>query len=187
MKLAAAGSLGLASGVGAAAAVTHWGRATPAPYRFFSEAEAGLLIAICEQIIPRDDTPGATDAGVIHYIDRQICGPLARHQEAYRRGLESLRQTCLQLYQTPFEKLAFERQTEALRLVEAGGAPKELWKDPSQQAFFGLVLDHTRQGFYGSPRHGGNRDYVGYRIMGLAVPNFIGPDHAAMGHPSPLG
>ena len=62
-------------------------------------------------------------------------------------------------------------------MIEAGKAPKELWEEPSQRAFFDLVLDHTRQGFYGSPRHGGNRDYVGYRIMGLAVPNLLGPEH----------
>jgi gluconate 2-dehydrogenase gamma chain len=174
LKLAAVGTLGAAVGVGASAGIAHWGRTAPPPWRFFSEAEARLLIAICEQIIPRDDTPGATDAGVIFYIDRQISGPLARHQQSYRLGLASFGRTCLQVYKTPFEELAFEQQTDALRLIEAGKAPKELWGDPSQQTFFGLVLDHTRQGFYGSPRHGGNRDYASYRMLGLAYPNLIG-------------
>jgi gluconate 2-dehydrogenase gamma chain len=174
LKLAAVGTLGAAVGVGASAGIAYWGRTPPAPYRFFSEAEAGLLIAICEQIIPRDDTPGATDAGVIYYIDKQLCGPLARHQQSYRAGLESFRQTCLQLYKTAFEKLGFDQQTDALRRIEAGQGPKELWHGSSQQAFFNLVLDHTRQGFYGSPRHGGNRGYASYRMMGLAYPNLIG-------------
>jgi gluconate 2-dehydrogenase gamma chain len=174
LKLAAVGALGAAVGAGTSAGVTHWGRSqAPAPFRFFSEGEARLLTAICEQIIPRDDTPGATDAGVIYYIDRQISGPLARCQQSYRQGLAAFGQTCLQGYKTPFEELAFERQTDALRLIEAGGAPKELWGDLSQQAFFGLVLDHTRQGFYGSPRHGGNRNYVSYRMLGLAYPNLM--------------
>jgi gluconate 2-dehydrogenase gamma chain len=39
-------------------------------YYFFTEEEAICIIAICEQIIPADQDPGATDAGVIHYIDR---------------------------------------------------------------------------------------------------------------------
>jgi gluconate 2-dehydrogenase gamma chain len=174
LKLAAVGALGAAAGAGASAGITYWGRTqAPAPYRFFSAGEARLLIAMCEQIIPRDDTPGATDAGVIYYIDRQISGPLARYQQSYRQGLASFGQTCVQVYKTPFEELAFERQTDALRLIEAGRAPKELWGDPSQQAFFGLVLDHTRQGFYGSPRHGGNRNYVSYRMLGLAYPNLL--------------
>ncbi len=183
LKLAAVGALGASVGVGASAGIAHWGRTAPPPYRFFSEAEARLLIAICEQIIPRDDTPGATDAGVIYYIDRQITGPLARHQQSYRLGLASFGQTCLQVYKTRFEELAFEQQTDALRLIEASKAPKKLWGDPSQQAFFGLVLDHTRQGFYGSPRHGGNRDYASYRMLGLAYPNLIGRNRYANGHP----
>jgi gluconate 2-dehydrogenase gamma chain len=173
LKLAAVGTLGVAVGVGSTAVITHWGRTPPAPFQFFSESEASLMTAVCEQIIPRDDTPGATDAGVIYYIDRQIRGPLARYQQSYRRGLDSFAKTCQQLYKTSFEKLTFDQQTDALRLVEAGKAPKELWDDPSQQTFFELVLDHTRQGFYGSPRHGGNRNYVSYRIMGLAYPNLL--------------
>jgi gluconate 2-dehydrogenase gamma chain len=183
LKLVAVVALGAAVGVGASAGITHWGRTAPPPYRFFSEAEAKLLIAICEQIISRDDTPGATDAGVIYYIDRQISGPLARHQQSYRLGLVSFRKTCLQVYKTPFEELAFEQQTDALRLIEEDNAPNELWGDPSQKAFFDLVLDHTRQGFYGSPRHGGNRDYASYRMLGLAYPNLIGQNRYANGRP----
>ena len=185
LKLAAVGTLGASVGLGASAGITYWGHTrAPVPYRFFSEEEARLLTAMCEQIIPRDDTPGATDAGVIYYIDRQISGPLARHQRSYRQGLAAFRQTCLQVFKTPFEDLAFERQTEALRLIEAGRAPGEHWGDLSQQAFFGLVLDHTRQGFYGSPRHGGNRNYASYRMMGLAYPNLLARNRDGHDHPA---
>ncbi|MBD3274562.1 MAG: hypothetical protein GF372_04590, partial [Candidatus Marinimicrobia bacterium] len=31
-------------------------------WRYFTEQEAELVIAICEQIIPADEDPGATDA-----------------------------------------------------------------------------------------------------------------------------
>jgi gluconate 2-dehydrogenase gamma chain len=183
LKLAAVGTLGAVVGVGASAGIARWGRTPTPPFLFFSEAEATLLTTICEQIIPRDDTPGATDAGVIYYIDRQISGPLARHQQKYRVGLESFRKTCLRVFKTPFEGLTFEQQTAALRLIEAGNAPKEHWSDPSQQAFFELVLDHTRQGFYGSPRHGGNRGYASYRMLGLAYPNLIGRNLHVKDHP----
>jgi len=30
------------------------------------------------------------------------------------------------------------------------------------------------QGFYGSPRHGGNRNYASYKMMGLEYPRLIG-------------
>ena len=183
LKWAAAGTFGLAAGIGTTAGLAHWIRTEPAPYRFFSEAEARLLIPICEQIIPRDDAPGATDAGVIFYIDRQLASVFIRHQQTYRLGLEAFRKTCLQVYKVPFEQLAFDRQTEALRLIESNKAPKELWGGRSQSAFFNLVLDHTKQGFYGSPRHGGNRDYASYRMLGLAYPNLIGQNRYAGGRP----
>jgi hypothetical protein len=37
-------------------------------------------------------------------------------------------------------------------------------------AFFELVLNHTMQSFYGSPRHGGNRDAVSWRMLGVPDP-----------------
>jgi gluconate 2-dehydrogenase gamma chain len=174
LKFSAATILGASFGVGASVGITRWGRSAAPAYRFFSAAEAGTLIAICEQIIPRDDAPGATDAGVIHYIDRQLCGPFVRHQETYRLGLDAMQKTCMQVYQSAFEQLDFERQTAALRTLEANQAPKEFWENQSQSGFFNLVIEHTRQGFYGSPRHGGNRDYASYRMLGLAYPNLIG-------------
>ena len=135
LKLAVAGTFGLAAGAGTTAGLAHWVRTEPAPYQFFRDAEARLLIAICEQIIPRDDTPGATDAGVIFYIDRQLASVFIRHQQTYRLGLESFRKTCLQVYAVPFEQLAFGRQTEALRLIESNQAPKECWGGRSQSGF----------------------------------------------------
>jgi gluconate 2-dehydrogenase gamma chain len=174
LKLAVVGALGAAFGVGASVGITRWALTAPPPFRFFSDAEAALLIVICEQIIPGDDFPGATEARVIYYIDRQLFGPLARHQQIYRHGLASFRQTCLQLYKTSFEELPFQQQAEALLQIEEGKAPKEFWGDLSQKAFFDLVIDHTRQGFYGSPRHGGNYQYASYRMLGLAYPNLIG-------------
>ena len=40
--------------------------------------------------------------------------------------------------------------------------------------FFDLVRNHTMQGYYGSPRHGGNRDAVSWRMLGLDEPPLRG-------------
>jgi gluconate 2-dehydrogenase gamma chain len=58
--------------------------------------------------------------------------------------------------------------------VEAGKVPADLWPGVGAAAFFRLLVDHTMQGFYGSPRHGGNRDYVSYRILVIDYPQVIG-------------
>jgi gluconate 2-dehydrogenase gamma chain len=174
LKVGLVGLAGVAVGTGSTALLGRLGRGDASPYRFFTAAEADLLIEICEQLIPGDDTPGATEAGVIHYIDRQLCGVFKRHQATYRRGLESFHQTCLQEHGQPFPALPAEKKIAALQAIEAGRGPKDLWTKPSPQAFFNLVLAHTMQGFYGSPRHGGNRGYASYRMLGLDYPPVVG-------------
>jgi len=61
-----------------------------------------------------------------------------------------------------------------MKLVERNKAPSELWKEVTQAEFFKLLVEHTMQGFYGSPRHGGNRDYVSYKMLGIDYPQIIG-------------
>ena len=49
------------------------------PLRFFTEGEARVIGAACERIFPNDSSgPGATEAGVVVYIDRQLAGSWAR-------------------------------------------------------------------------------------------------------------
>lgn len=174
LKLGAVGLIGAAVGVGSTALITRLATGTPRKYRFFSDAEAGLLNDICDQLIPRDDQPGAAEAGAVNYIDRQLGGRFAARRETYRRGLESFDRTCAHVYQHPFHELPAAAKIDALRSIEAGHAPAELWGDPSPQAFFNLVLAHTMQSFYGSPRHGGNRNYASYRMLGLDLPQVVG-------------
>jgi len=181
LKLGLAGLVGVAVGTGSTAMITRLTKSAPLTYRFFTDDEAALLIGICEQIIPADDTPGATQTGAIHYIDLQLVGVFKRHQQTYRRGLEAFRQTCLQEHGGLFESLSTTAKIEALRAIEAGRAPKELWGKPSPQAFFNLVLAHTMQSFYGSPRHGGNKDYASYRMLGLDYPPVVGRNRPRKG------
>src|SRR5215510_8562558 len=56
------------------------------PWRFFTVEEATTLAALCDQIIPPDEDPGAAWAGVVNYLDRQLCGPLQHLRDSYRRG-----------------------------------------------------------------------------------------------------
>lgn len=181
LKLGIAGLVGVAVGVGSTALVTRLPRSAPRGLRFFTDEEAALLAEICEQIIPGDDTPGAKETGAIHYIDRKLCGVFKRQQQAYRRGLESFRATCLREHGGPFESLSSAAKIELLRTMESGSAPKELWDDPSPQAFFGMVLAHTMQSFYGSPRHGGNKDWASYRMLGLDYPPVVGRNRPRKG------
>lgn len=181
IRMIAVGSAGVAAGVGLTAVVARRDRGPARPRLFLSAREEATLSAFCEQLIPGDDVPGAVEAGVIDYIDLQLVGPHSRYQGLYRAGILSLQKTSLRLHNLPFEDLDGPVQTELVSRVEKGGCPADLWGDPSSGAFFGVVLDHTRQGFYGSPRHGGNRGYASYRMMGLAYPNLIGQNRPQAG------
>jgi len=143
-------------------------------YYFFSEEEAKTLIALCEQIIPADHDPGATDAGVIHYIDNQMVKYFRKHQEGYRRNLSLVNECSTQLHGMPFYAINSDQQTDFMRHMQNSKLPPDLWKPEGQKVFFDLVLEHTMQGFYGAARHGGNKNYMSYKMMGLEYPLVIG-------------
>jgi gluconate 2-dehydrogenase gamma chain len=118
-----------------------------APPAVLSEQEAQIVETLCDQIIPADESPGAKQAGVLYYIDRQLAGPLQRFAARYHAGLPAFR---------PLLQLSFAEQTAFLAALQAGEA-----------SFFQLVVEHTMQGFYGSPAHGGNRDEASWKMLGI--------------------
>lgn len=123
-----------------------------AEFTFFTAREAALVAMICEQIVPKDEDPGATDAGVVYYIDRQLAGPLGPFAALYREGLGAFE---------PMRGMAFAAQTEFLKAVEK--------KEHGEAAarLFAVMIDHTMQGFYGAPEHGGNRGEVSWKMLGI--------------------
>ncbi len=46
--------------------------------------------------------------------------------------------------------------------------------EKEKREFFELVREHTMEGYYGSPRHGGKRDAVCWRMLGLDEPPLRG-------------
>jgi gluconate 2-dehydrogenase gamma chain len=52
--------------------------------------------------------------------------------------------------------------------------------------FFDLARAHTLHGYYGTPRHGGNRDAVSWRMLGLCEPPLLGRAQYHLRKGSPL-
>jgi len=147
------------------------------PWRFLTMEEGQTVAAICERIIPADQDPGATEAGVVNFIDLQLMGPYKRYRATYRQGIIGVEQTSLHMFGHRFTELSPERQDQVLRELEQGRAAGEAWKVFSSKDFFSLILSHTMQGFYGDPRHGGNRGRVSWKMLGLAYPPIRGRLH----------
>lgn len=149
-------------------------------WRFFTEAEAAVVEAITEQIIPADQDAGAKEANVINYIDKQLIGFFAKHQDAYREGVLGVQQTSKMMHGSHFEMLEWAQQTEVLKALESGKAKGEIWENESSREFFELIRTHTLQGFYGSPRHGGNRRFASFRMIGIDYPRIVGQNRYNM-------
>lgn len=143
-------------------------------YYFFTKEEGDCIVAMCEHIIPADKDPGATDAGVIHYIDKQLVSYFKDQQNLYRIGIAAVQKTSYGLYSKLFQELNNEIQLEFLKKMESGAFTGEVWKEIPSEIFFSAVVSHTMQGFYGPARHGGNKDYVSYTMMGLVYPQVVG-------------
>jgi len=130
--------------------------------RFLTETEMRALTAICDQIIPPDQDPGGAWAGVAHYIDRQLAGKFSQHRAAYRAGLAEADRRA----GGSFASLERDQQLDLLRQME----------QDKPSSFFALVVTHSMQGFYGNPRHGGNRDWCSWRMLGVPASPVRGRD-----------
>ena len=123
-------------------------------WRSLSDEEGRTLEALVECIIPAGDGPGAREAGVIHYIDRQLTGWFRRYRQTYHDGLAAADR----LAGGAYADAPPERQQEVLRQLQG---------DAVTRPFFDLLVAHAMQGFYGNPRHGGNRDFASWRMLGI--------------------
>jgi gluconate 2-dehydrogenase gamma chain len=149
------------------------------PLRFLTEKEALIVAAAAARIFPSDDSgPGAREAGVSIYIDRQLAGSYGRDRfrytqppfedapaelgyqgkqtprEIYRDGLKSL---------AGFDLLSYEQQDQSLQKIESS-------------VFFLLLRQNTIEGMFCDPMHGGNVDMVGWQLVGFPGPRMSNYD-----------
>ena len=134
------------------------------PYKNLSPAEARTLEAIVARLIPSDArSPGALEAGAAGYIDRALGDALAASRAAYTAGLAALDAHARAAAGKPFAELDADRQDALLRDLEQNVAKGFT---PSPSAFFELVLGHTLEGTFSDPYYGGNRDFIGWELIG---------------------
>jgi gluconate 2-dehydrogenase gamma chain len=146
---------------GLAGTALSCGRGSRSQWRFFTAGEARTIEAVCGRIVPEDQDPGAVRAGVAVFLDRQLTGFYKSLQKTYRQGIASLDRISASAAGRAFADLPADSQTAVLHRME---------QDPETKPFFEMLVAHTMQGFYGSPRHGGNRDRVSWKMLGVAYP-----------------
>jgi gluconate 2-dehydrogenase gamma chain len=153
----------VAGAIAGAAAVVGCRGGRSGTWEFLSDAHARTLAALCDQIIPADDFPSASQAGAVNSLDRQLARHYQKHQSAYREGLDAADQISRQHFGTGFANASADQRFQIALALEN-----------EHRAFFDLVRQHTMESYYGSPRHGGNRDAVSWRMLGLDEPPLRG-------------
>ena len=127
-----------------------------AAFTVFSNEEAAELTAIAARIIPSDDTPGATEAGVIYFLDNIFGEPQREPQLVMLR--DGLRELGLQVA-TETGVAYFHELTEAQQ--------DDLLAQNENTPFFATMRYLTIAGTFSLPEYGGNQDKIGYKIIGF--------------------
>lgn len=130
-----------------------------------TEQQQETLRAAVDRIIPADAHPGAWEAGVGNYLERQFEGDLGPVAADYGAGLSSLEAESVARFQQSFSSLCNEDQDTVLEFIEAGEVLTR-W-DVAPRRFFSLLVNTTAEGFYSDPQQGGNRSAVSWAMTGF--------------------
>ena len=160
-------------------------------YTFFTPAESAFIEAAVARLIPADGLgPGALEADVPYFIDQQLAGdygagarfynqgpfgattlyqgyqlPLTPRQ-LYRAGIAATNRYCEEKYGKRLAQLEPAKQDEVLRVLEGIAGDVDL-KDVPGATFFTQLLTDTKDGFFADPAYGGNKDMIGWKLVGF--------------------
>ena len=158
-------------------------------FGYLLEPEVRFLDAAVARLIPADDLgPGAREAGVTYYIDRQLVSVWGSHgrnyrggpwpagtpqqgfqsrltpREIYRAAIRDTNAYCRRQFGKMFEFLTTTQQEEVLHGLEDGKIELE---SVSAKLFFDLLMRNTEEGYFADPMYGGNRDKIGWKLIGF--------------------
>ena len=183
--LQTAGASGLAAAVGLPAVPRHaFAQADARPWAILTDTEARWLAAACDVLIPQDEYPSASQAGVVDYIDLQMSTGYGQGEGLYLEApfFEGLATQGWQIDKTPAELLL-----QGIADLNAEGTPIDDLDETGRADFverlstreqpigggtpatdfFTLLHSLTNEGYFADPIYLGNYDYAGWRMVGF--------------------
>jgi gluconate 2-dehydrogenase gamma chain len=160
-------------------------------YEFFTPAEVVFIEAAVARLIPNDPIgPGAVEAGVPFFLDRQLAGKFGQGDHFFlggpwpkgtpEQGYQT-RFTPAQLYRAAmaaidkyagthfdgasFSQLSAEDQDKLLKGLESGEI--KLDEGVDGKTFFAMFLQNTKEGYFSDPIYGGNKDMGAWKMIGF--------------------
>jgi gluconate 2-dehydrogenase gamma chain len=160
------------------------------PLQFLTADEAAFIDAAISRLIPTDELgPGAKEAGVTTFIDRQLAGHYGRAErwymqgpwkdgsksqgyqlrftpaQLYRAAIKAVDAHCQQMFQGKrFAELDAKQQEKVLEDLENGAIKLD---GADAGTFFAFLRQNTIEGFFADPMYGGNKDMVGWKLVGF--------------------
>lgn len=195
---------------GAAAAPREALVQPPSGYAFFQPAEAAFVETAVARLIPKDELgPGALEAGVPVFIDRQLAGDYGRGAQWYMQGPwgegeptqgYQTRFTPAGLYRAAIRDIdqAVNKEGRAASFAKLPAADQDRWLSDLEhgkaqlatvdaKTFFQLLQQNTLEGFWSDPLYGGNRDMAGWKLIGFPGARYDQREFVAQhGKPYPL-
>lgn len=149
---------------------------------FFNALEFKTADQLSELIIPRDDAPGAHDAGVVEFIDFMVAHDVDL-QYPFRTGLAWLNMFAAEKYGSDFLSLSTGQQQSLVRKLayRAEQSPTEI----QGQEFFATFRHYTVLGYYTSRAGLEALDYPGLRLYSTSpeCPHKNDPEHTHLAAP----
>jgi gluconate 2-dehydrogenase gamma chain len=160
-------------------------------YVFFTPTEVAFIEAAVGRLIPNDPVgPGAVEANVPFFLDRQLAGKFGQGDHYFlggpwpkgtpEQGYQS-RFSPSQLYRAAiaaidkyagdnfngasFSKLTAEDQDKVLKGLESGDINLDAGVDG--KTFFAMLLQNTKEGYFSDPIYGGNKDMGAWKMIGF--------------------
>ena len=121
-----------------------------AAFEVLTTFEAKELDAIAARILPTTDTPGAREAGVIYFMDKALGSFMSNELDSIRRGLSKFESGLT----TSFSASSESDQDAYLSTHD-------------RSHFFSRVRLMTIAGFFCMSSYGGNRDQIGWKLIGF--------------------
>jgi len=160
-------------------------------YTYFTPVEATFIEAAVSRLIPNDPVgPGAVEANVPFFLDRQLAGPFGRGDhyylggpwpkgvpeqgyqsrfspaQMYRAAIAAIDQYVVANLSAPsFSKLSAADQDKTLKGLESGDIKLDGGVD--SKTFFGMLLQNTKEGYFSDPIYGGNKDMSAWKMIGF--------------------
>lgn len=127
-----------------------------AAFEVLGRDEAREFEAIAARILPTTGTPGAREAGVIWFMDRSFATIMPDALDSARSGLGE------------FAAGIPEAFPGAQHFSDLDPADQDRYLETRETtSFFGLMRFLTLAGFFSMSSYGGNRNEVGWKLLGL--------------------